>query len=456
MIRISRQEAMSAHVDDLLKRQMSLRGEAGVRADRGRKWYYQNWFVFMVAGALAAVAAWAIIEPIFDDYYYVQGTIERVDRTAALPQGLGWNMEGLFSIRVKEMDIVLGPGTKEMLPDGSKRPLQPASLRPGQEVGVYLIIEQITDNYTALPMHLGVVVVPSPPREPPRKASLSVNEQQRRQMAGGLLLFPLVASFIGLGVGSIDGIVCRAYRRALLSGTLGLLIGFFGGFVTNIIANLIYTPLSGLAMKQAKPEFIVTVSSLSAVGFILQMAGRGISWALAGVAMGLAQGIALRSKRLLLYGFVGGIIGGLIGGLCFDPIDLLAGSEGTSGHWSRVIGLALIGACVGAMIGIVELLARDAWLRMTAGPLAGKEFLIFKDVMRIGSSPRSEIYLFNDDAVAQHHATIRAVGDRCELESVHEAYAVLLNGRPAKRARLRHGDQITLGRTSFVFQEQKG
>jgi hypothetical protein len=39
-------------VDDLLNRQASLRGEQGMTANRKRKWYYQNWFVFMLAGLL--------------------------------------------------------------------------------------------------------------------------------------------------------------------------------------------------------------------------------------------------------------------------------------------------------------------------------------------------------------------------------------------------------------------
>ena len=69
------------------------------------------------------------------------------------------------------------------------------------------------------------------------------------------------------------------------------------------------------------------------------------------------------------------------------------------------------------MIGVVELLARDAWLRMVAGPLAGKEFLIFKNLINVGASPKSDIYLFNDPGVAPHHATIRAPpGDLYEIE----------------------------------------
>src|ERR1022692_5339125 len=75
VIRISKEEASSSHVDDLLKRQMSLRGERGVTRDRGRKWYYQNWFVLMVVATLGALTAWAIIEPFFDDLLYFQGVI---------------------------------------------------------------------------------------------------------------------------------------------------------------------------------------------------------------------------------------------------------------------------------------------------------------------------------------------------------------------------------------------
>jgi len=116
----------------------------------------------------------------------------------------------------------------------------------------------------------------------------------------------------------------------------------------------------------------------------------------------------------------------------------------------------VIGACTGAMIGVVELLARDAWLQMVEGPLAGKEFLIFKDTMYLGSSPRSEIYLFNDDAVAAQHAVIRSVGDNYEIENLCPERPAAINGRSVQRSRLHHGDQISIGRTVFVFQKRKG
>jgi hypothetical protein len=180
-------------------------------------------------------------------------------------------------------------------------------------------------------------------------------------------------------------------------------------------------------------------------------------WACIGMAMGLGQGIALRSKRLLLYGFMGGVIGGLLGGMLFDPIDFyIVGFAKPSGHWSRAIGFTIIGLSVGVFIGIVQVLARDFWLRMTHGPLAGKEFLFFKDVMTVGSSPKCEIYLFNDDRVQPEHAILRTLGDTCEIEVLSDSHPVYVNDRSLTRARLNHGDQVTIGRTSFVYQMKQG
>ena len=84
------------------------------------------------------------------------------------------------------------------------------------------------------------------------------------------------------------------------------------------------------------------------------------------MAMGLGQGIALRSKRLLLYGFLGGVVGGLFSGLLFDPIDQIFLEPDKPAPPDRLIGFGVIGLSVGAMIGVVELLAPEMpWSRMT-------------------------------------------------------------------------------------------
>ena len=58
--------------------------------------------------------------------------------------------------------------------------------------------------------------------------------------------------------------------------------------------------------------------------------------------------------------------------------------------------------------------------------------------------------------VDRHHGTLRTVGDEFEIETHAGARPVLVNGRPVDRTRLRHGDQISIGRASFVFQRRRG
>jgi hypothetical protein len=452
VIHITREEATSREVDDFLKRQMSLRGDSGVTRNEARHWMYQSWFIFMIVGALGAFVAWAIQEPFFDDTLYTQGPIEAVDAAFIPdPQDKDHVLPQLTArLRVNGESLIVFSGTRELPKGQASRPLDLATLKRGTAAGFHL-----EDH--ALPQPDGTqafmvrFVVPDPGPAPAGGVP-SLHVQAARQSAWGLLIFPLTAGMIGLFLGATDGIICRLPRRALLCGIVGLLVGVVGGLVTSVVANIVYAPISTYAMKQGGDG-----AGAQAMSFGIQMLGRTIAWGLAGTAMGLGQGVALRSSRLLAYGFIGGIVGGLLGGLFFDPVDaMLAGADRVSGYLSRLVGFTVIGACVGCMTGVVELLARDAWLRMSQGPLKGKEFLIFKDVMRVGSSPRSDLYLFNDSRVHEQHAVIRAVGDECEIEATHPAtHPVLVNSRAVSRSRLKHGDDVTVGATIFVFQKRK-
>lgn len=442
-LRITEEEAASSHVDDLLKRQASLQGEKGITANRGRKWYYSNWLIFGLTGGLFAGLSWLALEPNYSDTIHLRAKITDV----AQPQGI----EGAEKIRaivtIKTQDTEGGGEVQSLLSDEAVSVKQDGSLTPGVnpddlkkdvEYGIHL---QETET---LPI---VVAVEDPPQS---GANPSLMSAQRISESISLVFFAIVAALVGLGIGAIDGLMCRQLRRALLCGIAGMLIGFVGGFTSSILANIVYTLISTAAqeMRDAAGE-------LTTLGFLTQLGGRSLGWALAGMTMGLGQGLVLRSHRLLLYGFLGGLIGGLVGGMLFDPIQkFLVPETSFSAHWARLAGLVVVGTFVGAMIGIVELLARDAWLNMVKGPLAGKEFLIFKDLVRVGASPASDIYLFNDIEVMQNHAKIRAVADNYEIEAV-DHNIVLVNDRPVTKRKLRQGDQITLGQTIFVFQRRR-
>lgn len=456
VVKITRQDVFSPHVDDLLARQKSLRGEGRGVTRRGRaRWYYQNWFVFMLAGAVAAFAAWAVLEPSFNDEEYIQGTITAIDRTAVLPPSVPvgekkWyelprTGDGLMTLNGEQVWLL--EHTRIKGADGKWTVLPPNELQEGQHIGVYVEFHEAPGADLALARF----VVRDPPPQSPSRAARTLKQLNAQTDAAGLLLFAVVAGFIGLGLGAVDGVVCRLPRRALIAGGIGLVVGFLGGFISGILANIIYAPINALSEKQ-----ISAAGTFTTAGFGLQMLGRSLAWSCAGLTMGLGQGVALRSGRLFVWGLVGGVVGGLLGGLLFDPVDLLLlDPVKPSAHVSRLIGIVAIGMAVGGMIGVVELLTRDAWLRMTEGPLAGKEFLLFKDLMRFGSSPSMEIYLFNDRLVAGHHANLRVVGGEADLEAVG-TQAVEVNQRRIDRARLRHGDRITIGRTSFVYEKRGG
>ena len=134
-------------------------------------------------------------------------------------------------------------------------------------------------------MAIAALVVPEPAGPPSRKATEPLSVQEAPHVGGRHLLFPLVASLIGLAIGAADGIVCRVARRALLGGMIGLLAGFVGGFVSGILAGLVSAPLSRLALEQQGNS----AGGLTTFGFLVQLTGRSLGWCLAGMAMGLGH-----------------------------------------------------------------------------------------------------------------------------------------------------------------------
>src|SRR6185312_1323688 len=239
-IRISKDEALSTHVDDMLKRQMSMRGDPGVTRDRSRAWYYQNWFVFGLVGLIGALVAWAVLEPIYSDYLYIQGTVTaatdfedlnhahlRTDKDEAFLDNAG-------AITIKGEKILLLDTTREITKDRGALRVQPDSVHVGDEIGVYVeYFERNGDSLSA-----AEYIVRSPAPQSPGKAKYTLHQLQSRKTIAGLIWFPVVAGLIGLFIGAADGLVCRLPRRALLCGLVGLFVGFVGGFVSSIIADI--------------------------------------------------------------------------------------------------------------------------------------------------------------------------------------------------------------------------
>jgi len=280
--------------------------------------------------------------------------------------------------------------------------------------------------------------------------------QRNEGTAAALLMLLGVGGLTGLMIGAVEGFLARNYARAARSGLIGLGIGVGGGFVALIAAGLAGM-LIGLVGVAIVGEEAASDPQHHFAGFLLVMILRSIMWTILFMTVGLGPGIALKSKKMAWNGFVGGMIGGALGGLLFDPINYLV-SRGTfqaDADLSRAIGFAVVGACAGLMIGLVETLAKESWLLMTAGPLKGKQFIIYRNPTLIGSNPRCDIYLFKDPAVEEAHAAIHAIRDGYELEDKGTREGTFINNVRIKRKRLMNGDQVRIGNALFVYSEKE-
>ncbi len=277
------------------------------------------------------------------------------------------------------------------------------------------------------------------------------------ELLANLLFFPAIGGLIGLFIGAAEGIVARNLVKGFLGGAIGLGVGFVGGFVSFFAASLVYGLLLGIGGAAG----LIDPHEIQRVGFrgatlLLLVTARSLAWAIAGLTVALGQGIAMKSGKMVWTGLLGGTLGGAIGGLFFDPVNrVLAGPMlDKYAEPSRAIGVMCVGLMAGVFVGLVEHFAKEAWLLMVAGPLAGKQFVLYKNPTTLGSSPKCDVYLFKDPEIEPRHAQIHKVGVSYEIEDCGSSAGVYVNNIPIKRQRLQDGDRIVLGQTAFQYSER--
>jgi hypothetical protein len=172
-----------------------------------------------------------------------------------------------------------------------------------------------------------------------------------------------------------------------------------------------------------------------------------VSWGVLGLFLTIGPGLVMRNAKKLIIGLFGGLVGGLAGGALFDL--------GSNVHLSRLIALLAIGVLAGACTGLIENAAKSGWLKVTAGLIAGKQFILYRNPTFIGSAPECQIYLFRDARVGRRHAAVHIVPGGFELENLPLGASTLVNGKDIQRIRLHNGDKIQVGATCFSFQEKE-
>ncbi len=259
----------------------------------------------------------------------------------------------------------------------------------------------------------------------------------RTRSWGNFLMIPGIITLMCMAFGISESTVERSLKKALLRGILALPLGILLGFIFDMMANMIFNTLVRIsyeagAQTYKNPAFWVS---------------RGIAWMVFGAAGGVVYGIVGQSSKKGQYGVLGGALGAGLGGVLFDPISMAT----HVGSVSRAVGFALVGVATGIGMGLVESALKDRWLYVVAGPLAGKQFILYKSQTTIGSKQESDIYLFKDPNILPQHAVITLSGARVMLQATGP---VQWAGQQVNSRVLQDGDLLQLGRYAFRYKEK--
>jgi len=260
----------------------------------------------------------------------------------------------------------------------------------------------------------------------------------------GMFLGMLVA----LGLSLVDALWNVSFKQAgqvLQRVGVAVLVGCVGGLLGGIIGQALY--------------------GVSAIFFVF---GWTLTGALVGTSIGvfeLLSGIIRQqdiegAKKKLLKGLIGGTTGGLLGGILAlllrtslsgilkaDP-DALWSPSG----W----GFVALGMCIGLLIGLAQVILKEAWIKVEKGRRAGREMILTKERTTIGRAESCDIGLFGDNQIERLHAAILLAGNRYYLEDAATPAGTYLNDRKVMgRVPLQSGDLIRVGNSVLCFRERQ-
>ena len=282
---------------------------------------------------------------------------------------------------------------------------------------------------------------------------------------GGLLGWAVVAALPG---GSSEG-GWRIYLSDVLIGIacgvcIGGAVGAADGIVTNRSAARVKRGMSYGAMIGAAGGAVGLL--LGEVVFSLAGGGvwpRAVGWAIFGLFVGASEGFACSMPTKVRYGMLGGLLGGLIGGSTYERLSLVLvaafDDRALAIALGSALGLIILGACIGALAGLVESILRTALLQILNGRDEGQRRTLdpAKPRVVLGSSNRCDLVLGSDANVGDTHATITREDGRFVIQPNGGLVALMGAGGPISIDRhvLTEGDQLALGNLRFIFHEQE-
>ncbi len=238
-----------------------------------------------------------------------------------------------------------------------------------------------------------------------------------------------VGAAIGAGLNLVAGMANAQWKELLRRAAGGLVAGGVGGLIGGGLGNLLYTWL-GLP--------------------------RALGWMILGAAIGLGGGLSERSRREVRNGLIGGTIGGLVGGLLFDP--LLSAIPAGTGMTSRATAFVILGLSIGALIGLVRVVLKEAWLTVLDGYRPGRQVILGDGTAILGRAEYATLPFLGpgDGKIEWEHVRIsRRPDGRHVAEPKASPVIVKRNQQPiTEPTPLADGDVLTLGGNSIRYNER--
>ena len=181
--------------------------------------------------------------------------------------------------------------------------------------------------------------------------------------------------------------------------------------------------------------------------------GQVVGWMLMGLAIGVAGGIAENPAENAATAPSAGPWAD-----CWADCSSTTIASGSS-MAARATAFVILGTAIGALVGLAQLVLKEAWLTVVDGFRPGRELILGQTVTLLGRGDHLPLPLLGypgRDLEAEHARIIRQPDGQFVLEDNRSRLGTRLNGQPVEAAMpLKDGDLIKLGTNIIRFNSRQ-